>query len=200
MPTPIDFYFDFSSPYGYLASTSIDALAARHGRSVTWRPILLGAIFKITGQQPLPAIPMKSNYAKRDFARSARLFGVPFELPSPFPIGATAPSRAFYWLSDRDPDLARRIARALFHAYFAEGRDISSPDITVAVAADHGADKRELQHALGEPAVKARLKSEVDAAIARDVFGSPYIIVDDEPFWGADRLDQIEKWLAAGGW
>jgi len=116
MADPIDFYFDFSSPYGYLASTRIDDLAARHGRSVTWRPILLGAVFKITGQQPLPTIPLKGSYAAHDLARSARLLKVPFKLPTKFPIGATAPSRAFYWVSDKDPTLARKLAQALYHA------------------------------------------------------------------------------------
>jgi 2-hydroxychromene-2-carboxylate isomerase len=67
MKTAIDFYFDFSSPYGYLAGEKIDALAAKHGRSVNWRPMLLGAAFKLTGGQPLPSIPIKGEYAKRDF-------------------------------------------------------------------------------------------------------------------------------------
>src|SRR5688572_6519084 len=100
MSAPIDFYFDFSSPYGYLASTKIEDIAARHGRSVLWRPILLGAVFKTTNQQPLTTIPVKGDYAKRDFERSARLAGVPFRQPSKFPISTTAPARAFYATSD----------------------------------------------------------------------------------------------------
>ena len=79
MAEPIDFYFDFSSPYGYLASTEIDALAARHGRSVTWRPFVLGAAFKVTGQRALTEQPLRGDYARRDFARSARLLGVPLQ-------------------------------------------------------------------------------------------------------------------------
>jgi len=200
MANPIDFYFDFSSPYGYFASTRIDALAARHGRSVNWRPILLGAVFKITGGQPLPTIPLKGSYAAHDLARTARLFGVPFKLPTKFPVSATAPSRAFYWVSDKDAALARRLAAALYHAYFAEDRDISNPEVTGNVAARLGVDKTGLLEALNEPAVKERLKHEVDAAIERGVFGSPYIVVDGEPFWGSDRLEQVEKWLQSGGW
>src|SRR3972149_6432239 len=98
MANAIDFYFDFSSPYGYLASAKIDELAAKHARTVAGRPILLGAVFKTTGQQPLPTIPMKGSYAKHDLARSARLFGVPFKLPSKFPVAGQAPSRALYWV------------------------------------------------------------------------------------------------------
>jgi 2-hydroxychromene-2-carboxylate isomerase len=200
MTNPIDFYFDFSSPYGYLASTRIDELAAKHGRGVTWRPILLGAVFKITGGQPLPTIPLKGSYAAHDMARTARRFKVPFKLPSRFPVATTAPSRAYYWVRDRDTALAKSLARALFHAYFAEDRDISNPEVTGNVAAKLQVSKEELLQALDEPAVKERLRSEVDAAIERGVFGSPYIVVDGEPFWGADRLEQVEQWLETGGW
>lgn len=200
MANSIDFYFDFSSPYGYFASTRIDELAAKHDRGVIWRPILLGAVFKITGQQPLPTIPLKGSYAKHDLARSARLFGVPYKSPTKFPIAGQAPSRAFYWVADRDPLLARKLAQALYHAYFVEDRDISSPEITANVAAKLGVDKDQVLQALGDPAVKQRLATEVDAAIERGVFGSPFFIVDKEPFWGSDRLDQVDKWLATGGW
>ncbi|HSN41205.1 MAG TPA: 2-hydroxychromene-2-carboxylate isomerase [Burkholderiales bacterium] len=200
MINPIDFYFDFSSPYGYFASAKIEALAAKYGRSAVWRPILLGAVFKITGQQPLPTIPLKGSYASHDLARSARLFGVPYKMPEKFPVSGTAPSRAFYWVSDRDPALAKQLAQALYHAYFAEGRDISSPEITANVAARLGLEKDQVLQALNDPAVKERLKIEVDAAIERGVFGSPFFIIDKEPFWGSDRLDQVERWLATGGW
>jgi len=200
MGRPLEFYFDFSSPYGYFAAARIDDLAARHGRAVTWRPILLGAVFKTTGQQPLTAIPLKGAYAERDLYRSARLYGIPFRLPSKFPIAATGACRAFYFLSDQDPALARRLAQELYRAYFADDRDITSPDVIVEIGGGLGADKDGLTTALNDPALKDRLRSEVDAAIARGVFGSPYVIVDGEAFWGADRLDQVDRWLATGGW
>jgi len=200
MASPIDFYFDFSSPYGYFAATKIEDLAAKHDRTVTWRPILLGAVFKLNGQQPLTTIPLKGSYAAHDLARSARLFNVPFKLPTKFPVSTTAPARAFYWLGDRDPARAKKLARALYHAYFAEDRDISNPEVTGNVAAKLGVDKAELAQAMNDAAVKERLRIEVDAAIERGVFGSPYIVVDGEPFWGSDRLDQVERWLQTGGW
>lgn len=200
MAAPIDFYFDFSSPYGYFAAAKIDALAAKHSRSVIWRPILLGAVFKVTGQQPLSTIPLKGSYAVHDLVRSARWFGVPFRMPGRFPIATTAPCRAYYWLQRTDPAAAKRLAQALYRAYFAEDRDISSPEITANVAAKLGHDKNTVLQALGDAAVKERLKSEVDAAIERGVFGSPYMIVDGEPFWGSDRLAQVEQWLAQGPW
>jgi 2-hydroxychromene-2-carboxylate isomerase len=200
MADPIDFYFDFSSPYGYFASAKIEGLAAKHGRAVTWRPILLGAVFKLNGQQPLTTIPLKGSYAAHDLARSARLFNVPFKLPTKFPVSGITPARAFYWLGDRDPAAAKRLAQALYRAYFAEDRDISNPEVTANVAAKLEVDKAEVAQALNDAAVKERLKNEVDAAIERGVFGSPYIVVDGEPFWGSDRLEQVDRWLATGGW
>ena len=197
MAAPIDFYFDFSSPYGYFASAKLDELAEKYGRAVTWRPILLGAVFKITGGQPLPTIPLKGSYAAHDLARSARLLKLPFRMPSKFPIGTTAPARAYYWIADRDLALAKKVALALYRAYFAEDRDISHPEVTGNVAAKLGVDKAELSQALNDPAVKERLRIEVDAAIERGVFGSPYIVVDGEPFRGSDRRDQLETWLQA---
>jgi 2-hydroxychromene-2-carboxylate isomerase len=198
MPSPIDFYFDYSSPYGYFAAMKIDGLAARHGRGVNWKPILLGAVFKVTGAQPLPTLPLKGDYAKRDIARSARFLGVEFKYPSKFPIASQAPARAFYWTNDRDPALARKLAKALYQAYFVEDRDISSPEVTADVAATLGLERDEVFAAINDPAVKDRLKNEVDAAIKHGVFGSPYIVIDGEPFWGVDRFDQIERWLAQG--
>jgi 2-hydroxychromene-2-carboxylate isomerase len=197
---PIDFYFDFSSPYGYLAATQIEQLAAKHGRSVSWRPILLGAVFKISGQQPLTMIPLKGGYAQRDMLRSARALNVPFRIPQKFPINTVAPCRAFYWLHSHDANLANPFALALYRAYFADDRDISNAEVTIAVAAQLGIDSRELNAALNDAGVKERTKNEVDAAIARGVFGSPFMMVDGEPFWGADRLDHLERWLEKGPW
>ena len=198
MANPMDFYFDYSSPYGYFAAMKIDDLAARHGRSVNWKPILLGAVFKITGGQPLPSLPLKGAYAKRDMARSARFLGIPFNYPTRFPISSPAPARAFYWANERDPALARNLAKALYQAYFVADRDISSPETTSDVAATLGLKRDEVLAAINDPAVKDRLRNEVDAAIRLGVFGSPYIVIDNEPFWGVDRFDQIERWLGTG--
>lgn len=198
MPDPLDFYFDYSSPYGYIAALKIDDLAARYGRVVRWKPVLLGAVFKVTGGKPLPMLPLKGDYAMIDVARSARFHGLPYRQPSKFPIAGQAPSRAFYWLDDRDPVRAHELARALYHAYFVEDRDISSPETTADIAATLGLDRNAVLAAIGSEALKQRLRQETEAAIARGVFGSPYFVVDGEPFWGADRLDQIGRWLATG--
>jgi 2-hydroxychromene-2-carboxylate isomerase len=198
MPAPLDFYFDFSSPYGYLAARKIEALAAAHGRTVNWRPILLGAAFKATGAVPLPQVPLKGAYAMRDFLRSARFHGIPYRQPGTFPVSTIAAARAFYWLEERDPAKAVELAKALYNAYFTENLDISKPENVIQVATRLGVNAEELGAALNDPAVKEKTKAEVDAAIAKGVFGSPYIVVDGEPFWGMDRLEQIDRWLAKG--
>ena len=199
MPAAIDFYFDFSSPYAYFASSRIEALAARHGRAARWRPMLLGAALKIMGTPPMPMIPLKGDYARRDIERSARFYGIEFRMPSVFPIATHAPLRAFYWLDGRDPAAAKMLANALLHAYFVEDRDISAAAVTIDVVQALGHSAAQVEAALNDQALKDHVRGEVDAAIARGVFGSPYIVIDDEPFWGTDRLDQAERWLVSGG-
>ncbi len=197
---PIDFYFEFSSPYGYFASLRIDDIAAKHGRKTVWRPFLLGVVFKITGHSPLTDQPLRGDYARLDFDRSARLQKTPFMMPEEFPVLSIAAARAFYWFEERDPAQAKQLAQALYFRIFGEGVNISAPEAVIAVAETLGVDGAELAAGLQDPAVKERLKAETQAAIDRGVFGSPFVIVDGEPFWGADRLDQVDAWLESGGW
>lgn len=200
MSDPIDFYFDFSSPYAYFAAEKIDELAAGFDREVIWHPMMLGAALKETGTLPLAKIPMKGDYCFNDWARLARFQELPWTVPEPFPIAALAPSRAFYWLADQDTALAKKVAWGCFKAYFGEGRDISKPETVLDIAAGEGVEAAALQAALGDEAVKQRVKDETAAAIEKGVFGSPFIIVDGEPFWGADRLWMVKRWLKSGGW
>ena len=197
---PVAFYFEFSSPYGYIASQVANDLEQRIGRALDWRPILLGPVFKLTGTSPLTQVPLKGEYSKRDFDRSARQLKVPYRHPDNFPIGTVAACRAFYWLKDRDPAAARKLAGALYRAYFVHNRDIGTPVTVLAVAKEAGFDAEALEHAMGELPVKERVKREVDAAIAAGVFGSPFFIVDGEPFWGVDRIPMLEAWIRSGGW
>jgi 2-hydroxychromene-2-carboxylate isomerase len=200
MKAPIDFYFDFSSPYGYLASHKIDALAAKHGRDVDWRPMLLGAVFKQTGGAPLTMIPLKGDYSKRDFLRSARYHSIDdFRMPSAFPIPTQAAARIVLWTKASDPALAVRVAKALYRGYFFDNRDISNADVAADIAAAAGAGRTGARASIDDPAIKDALRHEVDGAIARGVFGSPFVFVDGEPFWGLDRFEQIDRWLAVGG-
>ncbi|CAG0964406.1 2-hydroxychromene-2-carboxylate isomerase [Burkholderiales bacterium] len=198
MASPIEFWFDFSSPYGYLAAQRIEALAARHGREVDWRPMLLGVAFKVAGTAPLTEVPLKGDYSKRDFERSARFHGIDgFRLPSRFPIASQAPARILLWAKSRDPASAARVAKAMLRAYWVEDRDISNADVAAAAAATAGVDVALARAAVDDPAWKDALKREVDAGLARGVFGSPFVIADGEPFWGLDRFDQLDWSLAS---
>lgn len=200
MAKTIEFFYEFSSPYGYLAANLIDVIAEKHGCEVNWRPFLLGAVFKSEGTQPLLDYPMKGDYSKRDMERSARLHGLPMNWPPRFPILTVNAARAVYWAGDLDIAWRRRLSLALYHAAYGEGRDIGKVEEVLAVCEAEGLDPQEVQQALGDPRVKDRLRDETQAAIDLKVFGSPFMIVDGEPFWGVDRLDQLDRWLETGGW
>lgn len=198
MSAPIDFYFDFSSPYGYLASEKIDELAARHGRTVMWHAIVLDAQFQPQGGVKIPAALMRTEYVQRDTQRSATFYGIPFKQPTPYPVHTEHAARAFQWLSDRNPQEAKHFAHAVFRAYFAEGRNIAETPTLLEIADGLKIKREDVAEAIADPATKARLKAEIDLAEARGVFGSPFFIVEGEGFWGNDRLPQLERWLESG--
>lgn len=199
MPAAIDFYFEFSSPYAYFAAERIDALAQRHGRTVDWHPLLLGVIFKSTGVLPLTQVPLKRDYVKRDWGRISRLTGIPFAMPSVFPIASHNPARAVLFVARSDEQAAKQLTLALYRAYYVEGQNIGEVDVVRSVAQAQGLDADAIVEGMADPAVKDQLKHEVGAAEARGVFGSPFVIVDGEPFWGFDRFDMLEDWLTRGG-
>jgi 2-hydroxychromene-2-carboxylate isomerase len=197
MKPAIDFYFDFSSPYSYIASEWVEAVAARHGRAVNWHAILLGATFQAAELKSPVSYPLKREYSIRDFARSARFAGLPYAMPAKFPIPTQNAARIFWWLHDaQSPERAVAWAHAGLRAYFIRGVDLSDVAALGALAGESGLDAAAAQAAYTDPLWKDRLKRENDAAIAAGVFGAPFFIVDGEPFWGNDRRAQIEQWLA----
>ena len=197
---PIEFYFDFSSPYGYLAAHRIEAVGAEAGREVLWRPILLGVVFKASGQSPLVSQPLRGPYHRHDLERTARRQKLPFRLPDDFPMATIAAARAFYALEAASPQDAKKLALALFDAAFAQGINISTRETVLDIAAKAGLDRDRIAAGIEDAAVKQRLKAETDGAIARNIFGSPFFVVDGEMFWGNDRIPDLKDWLATGGW
>ncbi|WP_457447431.1 DsbA family protein [Roseateles sp. P5_E4] len=195
---PVRFYFDFSSPYSYIASEWIEAVAARHGRRVRWHAVLLGATFLAAELKPPVSHPIKRDYALRDFERSARFAGLPYRQPETFPIATQNAARVFWWLHDQDPARAVVWAHAGLRAYFTRGVVLSDAEALKGLLADSDIDTDAAVAAWSDPAWKARLRAENDAAVAAGVFGAPYFIVDGEPFWGNDRQAQIERWLGSG--
>lgn len=197
---PVDFYFDFASPYGYFMSEKINAVAARYGRTVTWRPILLFAALRALGLPPPFEHPIKLEYITADFARSAKFLGVNYSMPPAFPALTPHAARAFYLLNDNAPQAAVPFAQAVLKGYFQDGCDISNMDVIAGMVCDQ-TDK--LGHAdavrvlLKTDKAKTLLHNAIAAAVDKKVFGSPFVVIDGEPFFGVDRLPQIAEKLAA---
>jgi 2-hydroxychromene-2-carboxylate isomerase len=196
----IRFYFDFASPYGYLGSVEVERVAERLGLSVDWHPTLLGvSVLKVMGLKAVADTPLKRDYARHDVERFARYLEIPFRR-SEVPMQPLAAARAFCWLNERDRPLAKRFAQAVYHTQWARGQNVSAPETIAEVGAANGIDPVELDPAINSEAVKALLRSRVDAAIAAGVFGVPTFVVENELFWGVDRLPMLEAWLRRGGW
>ena len=198
MPAPIEFYFDFASPYAYLLSEQIEAVATKYGRSVKYKPTLLGAVFKQIGGAPLTEIPFKGDYSRHDFARSARFAGIKYQQPDPFPVSALNASRALLWLQGTGSAKSVSFVHTVFRAYFTQNRNISEMPVLLEIADELGIDRDAIAAAVQDPAVKDKLKAAVEESIKRGVFGAPFVFIDGEPFWGNDRLPQIERWLQYG--
>jgi len=198
----LDFYFDFISPFGYLASLRVDALAAKYGRECRWHSMLLGiSVLKVMGMKPLPSYPLKGPYLKRDMARYMRRHGIVLnrqEKPaSPLPAG-----RCFHWLKAQDERLAQSFARASLHAYWREAVDIGVPETVADIAAGFSADRDAVLQAIATGGEGDKLlRAAVDLSMEKGVFGSPTFIVDeDEPFFGLEKMELLEEWLSSGGW
>lgn len=202
MKPPLDFWFDFISPFGYLASLRIDDIAARHGRAVEWHPLLLGVtVLKVMGLPAVPQTPLKGPYAGRQIARYLRRHGVALARdPAAPPMNPLPAGRLFAWLREHAHQHAKPVARAIFDAYWAQGRAMDDPAELRAVALRAGVPADDLDAAASGTAAATLLRAEVDAAIAAGAFGSPFVIVDGEPFFGVDNLELLEQWLADGGW
>ncbi len=199
MNRAIDFYFDFSSPYSYIANEWVDALAARHGRTVNRHAILLGVTFAAAELKSPVSYPIKREYSLHDFARSAGFEGLPFQMPEPFPLATQNAARIFWWLHDgQSEDAAAAWTRSGLRALFTRGVRLDDQAALKALAAESGLDAEAAVAACADARWKDRLKQANEAALAAGVFGAPFFVVDGEPFWGNDRKPQIERWLATG--
>ena len=197
--SPITLFFDFSSPYAYLASTQIEAIAARHLRDIEWVPVLLGPVFEATGSRPLVEQPLKGDYARIDIPRSARFYGVPYHQPDPFPIATFQAARVLIGLQQEDDQHALPWLHACFAAYFADNRNIAELPVLDAIGAEIGLPAGTVERFTADAAIKARLRANVERALAAGMCGAPFMVADDQPFWGVDRLPQLEHWLQTGG-
>ena len=191
----LDVYWDFSSPFAYLASTQVAALAKRTGAQVTWRPMLLGGLFKSLGGPDVPMSvfsPAKQRYYARDMQRWADYWGVPFTFPSTFPTNSVRAMRVYLALPEGARDAFRDAA---FRAYWSEDRDITKDDVLASCIGEEALAKEALAKA-DSPEVKSSLRTATEHAAAQGVFGAPTFVVDDrELFWGQDRINLVEDTL-----
>ena len=196
MPAPIRFYFDFASPYAYFALRQIEALAEQHARAIEFRPVLLWAVLKAHGVASPLESPVKWAYSLRDMARSAAYHGVPYRQPAQLPFSSHLAARLYHAVVQDRPDAAPALAHRILDALFADGEDISQPEIVHALGVAHGLEPAAVQEAMDGEAGRRCLAETIDLAVADQVCGSPFFILDGEGFFGADRLPQLAWRLA----
>lgn len=189
----IEFYYDFASPYSFLAATKIEEVAGRCQAETVWKPFGLGFVFKETGNHMPASVQAKASYMFKDLARWAEFYNEPFKMPSIFPINTIMALRAT--LAVDDPAKVKELSLAIFRAYWAEGKDISKPEVVAQIADGAGLDGQALTAATGDQKIKDRLRDNTADAIKRGAFGAPTIFVGDEMFWGNDRLEMLEYHL-----
>lgn len=199
---PVQFYFDFISPFGYFASLRIDELARCHGREVEWTSMLVGvSVLKVMGIPPIVELPLKGPYVVHDAMRYARQHQVPFERTATSPTSRPVEAgRAFAWARELDPAAAKRLAGLIFRSYFVDCLDIAQDSVLAACVSGVGLSWPAFEAARAEGNPARLLRRNVDRSIQLGVFGSPFFIVDGEPFFGLEKLPVVQEWLAAGGW
>lgn len=196
MSAAIDFYFDFGSPYAYCAAARAEEIAAAHGRALVWRPVLLWACRERFGMPAPFRDGPEAEYMRRDFERSAAYHGLPFVWPPSFSRSTHAAARLFYGIEARDAGQARAFARRALDAHFGEGVDLTDPERLAALAAGVGVSPEAAARFGTSGEVRAKLRQVNEDAIAAGVWGSPFFVLDGEPFFGADRLPQMDWRLA----
>ena len=192
----IDFYFDYSSPFAYLASERMEALAQRAGATLNWKPMLLGGVFRAVGTPMVPLFEFaeeKQAYIRLDMERWAHWFDIPLRWPSRFPRMTVKPLRATLLLHE---DPAPFIHRC-FRAYWEEDRDISDIQVLAEICEELSLRPNLLED-IGQPVVKQALIDATQEAVEAGVFGAPTCVVNGQVFWGQDRLHFVER--ALGGW
>jgi 2-hydroxychromene-2-carboxylate isomerase len=191
--TTLEFFYDFVSPYSYLASTRVEAEVAKVGGSVRFRPFLLGGVFNATGNKAPIEVAAKGPYLQTDCSRWAKRLGVPFAWPARFPVLTVLPLRAAFAAEK----LGKLVpySHAMFRAYWVDGRDISDASVVEEVATKAGLPGAAL---IAEaPGYKEALKAQTQEAVDRGSFGAPTFFVGQEMFVGNDRLDFAVEALAS---
>ncbi len=190
----IEFFFDTASSYSYLAATQIEAVGRRTSTPVRWRPFLLGAVFKATGNDLPIRVPAKARWMLSDMQLWAAHYQLPFQMPARFPLITLRTQRFLVAIERQSPDRVPEVALALFRAYWERGEDITTDPVLAAAA---GGNVDHLLAAIDLPETKDHLRATTDEAVRRGAFGAPAMFVGETLFWGNDRLPLLEQHLAA---
>ncbi|SEM85747.1 2-hydroxychromene-2-carboxylate isomerase [Stigmatella aurantiaca] len=196
MSKTIEFFFDYASPYSYLASAQVEALAARTGAELRWRPFLLGAVFKATSNQSPVTNPAKARYLFKDLLDWTRMLGLPdFRMPEPFPANALQVNRL--GLVAAEQGLIAPFSHAAYRAAFAEGKNLADPAVLAEVARTAGLEPAPALARIENQEIKDALKRNTEEAVARGAFGAPTFFVGEDMYFGNDRLPLVERRLRA---
>ena len=196
MTKTVEFYFDFGSPYSYLAYKALPAIAAARGAQIVWHPMLLGGVFKATGNHSPAEIPAKSQWMHGDLLRWAAYYGAPFKFNPHFPINTLTLMRGAAGMQLRGSEFPKYM-ETIFHAMWAEPRNLGDTAELAAVLGAAGFDPDAFVALVNDAAVKDQLKRTTEEAVARGVFGAPTFFVGEDMYWGQDRLDFVAAALAA---
>jgi 2-hydroxychromene-2-carboxylate isomerase len=191
----LEYFFDFGSPTSYLAWTQLPKIAADAGAQIDWRPMLLGGVFKATGNASPVSVAAKGRWMNQDIARWAARYGVPFRFNPHFPINTLTLMRGATGLQMRQPQDFMRYLDRMHRAMWEEGADLGDPATLAGALADAGFDVEAFNALVADPEVKARLVATTEEAVARGAFGAPTFFVGETMFFGQDRLDFVREAL-----
>lgn len=195
MTKTVEFYFDLGSPATYLAHTQLAKICADTQSELIYIPMLLGGVFKATGNASPAMIPAKGRYMFQDLDRFAKRYGVQLRFNPHFPINTLTLMRAANGMQLNQPQRFAEFVDCLFRALWVEGRNLNDPQTVAAVLTENGFDPQEIMALTNDESVKAALKENTEAAIKRGVFGAPSMFIGDQLFFGQDRLDFVEEAL-----
>ncbi|WAT30906.1 2-hydroxychromene-2-carboxylate isomerase [Pseudomonas sp. GXZC] len=196
MSKTLEFFFDLGSPATYLAYTQLPALCASTGTQLIYKPMLLGGVFKATGNASPINVPAKGRYMFDDLARYARRYNVPLTFNPHFPINTLLLMRAVTGIQLRQPERFDDFVDCLFRALWVDGRHLGDPTVVAAVLTEHGFSPEAVLTLANDEAVKTALKDNTEQAVQRGVFGAPSLFVGNQLFFGQDRLDFVREALS----
>jgi len=197
MPKTVEFFFDFGSPTSYLAWTQLPKLAAQAGAQLLWRPMLLGGVFKATGNASPAMVPAKGRWMNQDMARWAQRYAVPLAMNPHFPINTLTLMRGAAGLQLRQPAEFERYVDTVYRAMWEAPCNMGDPAVLAQVLQRARFDVEALLALVNDPEVKARLVANTEEAVARGVFGAPTMFVGAQMFFGQDRLDFVRDALSS---